>query len=152
MHIRTSDAEALINVAFDRMSAKAADADSAGALSTRPHLEGANSVYAIVFHCVNVVDFWLDHVVIGNPTERDRDAELVAEGTLAELQAEIAALRTKLPALLTAADSIAEPEKAEYAGFLETPWSSDAVVLHIIDEIFQHAGHVDVTTDLVTQG
>ena len=151
MQLRTSDVEPLIGVAFDRMMAKAALADANGGLNTRPDLEGANSVYATVYHCTQVVDFWLDHVIIGNQTTRDREDEFVVEGSLADLEGHVGGLRAELPALLAAADAVGEPAEPDYAGFLQTPWSTDAVVLHIIDEIFQHAGHVDMTTDLVTR-
>ncbi len=109
-------------------------------------------MYATVYHCVQVVDFWLDHVIIGNPTSRDREGEFAARGTLADLERHVSDLRTKLPTLLAAADAVDVPARPEYAGFLDTPWSVDAVVFHIIDEIFQHAGHVDMTTDLVLRG
>ncbi len=109
-------------------------------------------MYATVYHCVQVVDFWLDHVVIGNPTTRDREGEFEARGTLTDLEGHIADLLAKLPTLLAAADAVDVPARPGYAGFLDTPWSVDAVVFHIIDEIFQHAGHVDMTTDLVLRG
>ena len=149
MQIRTADVEPLINIAFDRMMAKAAVVDAAGALNTRPDLPGANSTYATIYHCTQVVDFWLDHVIIGNPTTRDREDEFVATGSLDDLEGHVSAIRPKLPTLLAEADDVADPAEPGYAGFIETPWNTDAVVLHVIDEIFQHAGHVDMTADLV---
>src|SRR5215469_945413 len=51
----------------------------------RPALPGANSPYAILRHCLGVMEFWGGQVVAGRAIERDRDAEFVATGSVAAL-------------------------------------------------------------------
>ena len=46
--------------------------------NTRPDLPGANSPYAILFHCLGVMEYWGGEVIAGRPVERDRDAEFRA--------------------------------------------------------------------------
>src|SRR6516165_12190506 len=48
--------------------------------NTRPPLPGANSPYAILTHCLGVVEYWAGATVAGRPIERDRDAEFIATG------------------------------------------------------------------------
>src|SRR6266568_6937051 len=47
---------------------------------TRPDLPGANSPYAILFHCLGVMGYWGGHTVAGRDMDRDRDAEFRANG------------------------------------------------------------------------
>jgi hypothetical protein len=49
-------------------------------VNRRPALPGANSPYAIVTHCLGVLDFWAGRLVAGRAVERDRDAEFGATG------------------------------------------------------------------------
>ncbi len=51
----------------------------------RPALPGANSPYAILRHCLGVMEFWGGQVVAGRAVERDRDAEFRAAGPVAAL-------------------------------------------------------------------
>ena len=48
--------------------------------NTRPGLPGANSAYAILRHCLGVMEFWGGQVVAGRTVERDREAEFRASG------------------------------------------------------------------------
>ncbi|HXQ60595.1 MAG TPA: hypothetical protein VN799_10860, partial [Acidimicrobiales bacterium] len=56
----------------------------------RPPLEGANSPYAIVTHCLGVMEFWGGSAVAGRPIVRDRDVEFRAEGAVADLVVRVA--------------------------------------------------------------
>ena len=53
--------------------------------SRRPGITGANSPYAILTHCLGVMEYWGGHVVAGRPSDRDRDAEFVATGIVGDL-------------------------------------------------------------------
>src|SRR5215469_983865 len=55
----------------------------------RPDVPGANSPYAIVTHCLGVIEYWAGHLVAGREVERDRDAEFTASGDVDELVARI---------------------------------------------------------------
>ena len=50
-------------------------------LNTKPDLPGANTVFQLVFHATEACTYWADHIVCGNPTERDRDGEFQVNGT-----------------------------------------------------------------------
>lgn len=143
-----------IELAFDRMLAKARELGSL--VARRPALDGANSVFVIVIHCVGVTEWWFDHGVLGRPSHRDRDAEFGASGTVEDLERIVGDLRVRLPTLLAevvATDSPASPELALLSRSERVwPWTTSAMVLHVIEELFQHAGHVDLTADLLRSG
>jgi len=144
---------AFISLAFDRMLAKAVLLGSR--VSDRPKFDGANSVFALVVHCVGVTEWWLGHVVAGQPSHRDRSAEFTSSGTVADLQAVVAQFRSTLPKLVDQAVHTPVPESA----YLESaimkdrvwPWTTASICLHVVEELFQHAGHVDITADLLAR-
>ncbi len=146
-----NDVVAFIELALDRMMAKASALGPQ--VSDRPHLEGSNSVFSLVVHCVGVADWWLDHVIMGRPSARDRDAEFLASGGLADLESLVAEFVSRLPDL--AAEAALEPQpRSTYlepatAPIRTWPWTTASIILHVIEELFQHAGHVDVTADLL---
>src|SRR5215813_5421259 len=48
--------------------------------NARPSLPGPNSPYAMLRHCLGVMEFWGGHVVAGRAVDRDRAAEFRASG------------------------------------------------------------------------
>src|SRR3954453_11044356 len=68
----------------------------------RPPLPGGNSPYALLHHCVGVMDAWVGGFIAGRPIERDRTAEFSASGTVDELLARVDAASARFQAdLLT---------------------------------------------------
>src|SRR4029077_16812147 len=53
----------------------------------KPALPGANSPYAILRHCLGVMEFWGGEVVAGRKITRDKDAEFRAHGPVPGLTA-----------------------------------------------------------------
>jgi len=146
--IRDTDLRPFFDLAFDRMLAKAAALGPD--VNRRPVVDDANSVFQIITHCVGMARWWLDHAVLGNPTTRDRASEFTAEGSAAELDELVSRFRRDLNALLPAVLATDVPQLSAPAAHGRVwPWTTTAIVLHVIEELFQHAGHVDVTTDLV---
>jgi hypothetical protein len=146
------DVVAFVNLALDRMVTKAVALGPR--VSDRPHLDGANSVYSLIVHCIGVTDWWFDHAILGNSSQRDRDAEFDASGTLSDLQRLVGQFRSDLPELVGRVTRAAQPE-SDYldsltAGERAWPWTTASIVLHVIEELFQHAGHVDITADLLS--
>ena len=47
----------------------------------RPDLDGANSPYAILTHCLGVMEYWGGWMIAGREIERDRDAEFPGRRT-----------------------------------------------------------------------
>jgi hypothetical protein len=114
----------------------------------RPRLEGANSPYVIMTHCLGVVEFWGGHAVAERVVQRDRAGEFVATGSVADLLARAALVRRQLDADLEGVDSMAPPfgVKGEARPYNETKGS---VLVHILQELFQHLGQMELTRDLL---
>jgi Protein of unknown function (DUF664) len=117
----------------------------------RPALPGANSPYAILRHCLGVMEFWGGQVIAGRVVERDRDAEFRAAGPVAALI--VAAQRAKdvFRADVAAADPGAPP-RGTHLGMgrheLETQ-SQGSALLHVLEEVTQHLGQLELTRDLL---
>ncbi|CAM5303418.1 DinB family protein [Streptomyces fumanus] len=122
--------------------------------NTAPPLPDANSPYAIAYHCVGVADYWLGHVVAGRHVDRDRPAEFRAAGDVRRLREEVDALFVRLRADLRRAASADAPRNAAPADFEgpDRPLSVRGVQLHVLEELAQHHGQVQITRDLLRAG
>lgn len=120
-------------------------------VNQRPHGPSTNSVAALVVHCCGMAPFWLEHVGLGLPTDRDRDAEFVAEATIGELRDAIDELRARCEELLGRLETSASATYHERRVELPGGDRSDAsVVLHVLEELYQHLGHMEITADALT--
>ena len=54
-------------------------------VNRRPPFRDANSAYAIVTHCLGVMEYWGGATVAERPVQRDRAAEFTASGDVAGL-------------------------------------------------------------------
>ena len=117
----------------------------------RPDLPGANTPYGLVTHCLGVVEYWAGHVIAGRTVERDRAAEFRARGTVAELMAQIDAAQLRLRADVSAAEPSSPPRKSPDPEFLgpDRPMDQGGVLLHIVEELAQHRGQLEVTRDVL---
>jgi hypothetical protein len=117
----------------------------------RPDLPGANAPFAIVTHLLGVMEWWGGHAIAGRPVQRDRDAEFVATGTVAELLERIRAARAQLAIDLRSLDPTAPPrgnlDPADAA--LPLGRTQAGVALHLYEELAQHLGHLQLTSDLL---
>ena len=115
-------------------------------LNVRPHGKGTNSVGALVVHCRAVCEFWLGHVALGRPDLRDRDAEFAARTQLVHLEAALE--RTRRQCREDLASLSAEPGRAsELRDQLPAGGTDRALVLHVLRELHQHLGHMELTID-----
>jgi len=122
--------------------------------NTRPELPGANAPYAILRHCLGVMEFWGGEMVAGRPIQRDRDAELVATGPVAGVRELAARSRARFVADLERLDPRARPTHPlpeEDAG-LPFDRSQAAVLVHVFHELAQHLGQLEITRDLLRAG
>ncbi|MGN6300694.1 MAG: mycothiol transferase [Angustibacter sp.] len=113
---------------------------------------GANTPYAVVTHCLGVMEFWGGHVVHGRPSDRDRAAEFRAAGDVAGLLRRREAARAQLHDDFAAAaldrPPTAPPDDLEPdAAFLAS--TQGAVFLHVYEELAQHRGQLEVTRDVL---
>ncbi|GGT41025.1 DinB family protein [Streptomyces chromofuscus] len=122
--------------------------------NTAPPLPDANSPYAIAHHCVAVADYWIGHVIAGRHVARDRPSEFTAKGSLPRLRQEVDALFARLePDLSQALPSqpLRNSPPADFQG-PDRPLSVAGVQLHVLEELAQHHGQVQITRDLLRTG
>lgn len=107
------------------------------------------SVAALVVHCCGVTEYWLVHVALGEPSRRDRDAEFAAVASIDELHQRVASVRGAVAGWLE------RLERGEGTDSSARPpvWGGDtsdaAIVLHVIEELFQHLGHAELIADVL---
>lgn len=120
----------------------------------RPDLPGANSPYAILTHCCGVLEGWGGEVIANRPVERDRAAEFVATGATADLMAKVADAKVQLRRDLVAVQWDSAPAGPVRGRDAETPvgQTQGGVLLHVLEELAQHLGHLEVTRDLLRRG
>lgn len=117
----------------------------------RPDLPGANSPFAIVTHCLGVLDFWAGSLVAGRTVERDREAEFTASGQVSELLERVAAAKEWLRADLAAAVPGAPLRGPAPVKYRDTPAgrSQGGALQHVYEELAQHHGQLQLTRDVL---
>lgn len=120
----------------------------------RPGLPGANSPYAILTHCLGVMEYWGGEMIAGREIVRDREAEFVAVGGVGELVGRVRAARGTLLRDLETLEPAEPPRGTPRDRDLETPMgrTQGGVVLHIYEELAQHHGQMQLTHDLLRAG
>ena len=120
-------------------------------VNERPHGPSTNSVAALVTHCCGLTPFWLEHVGTDRPTSRDRDAEFSAQASVDELRARLNDLRGRCPEMVGSLDGASSatyhPLRAQLPG---GDRSDPAIALHVIEELYQHLGHMELTADALS--
>lgn len=121
------------------------------AANQAPDLDGANSPYAILFHCLGVIEYWAGQVVAGRPTQRDRPAEFRATGSVADISARVAGSRRQLEIDLAQVDPLAPPRGKVNRGDTALPLATtqEGALLHVLDELSRHRGQMELTRDLL---
>ena len=147
MELDAPTAASYVGHAFGQLLA-AADRLGDDLVNRPPFGPGTNSVAALIVHCCGLTEWWLGHVALGEPSDRDRQAELTAQATVAQLHDEVDAVLARagdLLARLEAGDGgPGHPARAELPGGTGT---DAAVVLHVLEELYQHLGHAQLTVD-----
>jgi uncharacterized protein (DUF952 family)/uncharacterized damage-inducible protein DinB len=138
-----------IDAAFSKMLEAARRAEDR--LNHRPFGEGTNSIGGLVVHCVEVCEFWLGHVALGRQSERDRDREFRRRPTMDSLEQLVAAAGRQARADLDAIGA-GEGRPSEVRDFLVGGPSDESLVLHVLEELYQHLGHMEITLDAFAAG
>jgi hypothetical protein len=117
----------------------------------RLDMPGANSPYAVLFHCLGVMEYWGGAMVAGRTIERDRDAEFRASGPVAELVRRTRQARRQLDVDVAGLEPLApprgtpEPEDAD----LPLARTQGGVIMHVYEELAQHRGQMEITSDVL---
>jgi uncharacterized damage-inducible protein DinB len=113
----------------------------------RPLGPTTNSVAALAVHCCGVAEYWLGHVGLGRASDRDRDWEFISTATIDELRARIertlAQAWADLEALAAGEGSSVNADERTHL----VDRTDAGLVLHVIEEVFQHLGHAELAAD-----
>src|SRR5436309_7874944 len=120
--------------------------------NTAPDLPGANTPFQLVFHSCGMLEWWTRESILGRPVQRDRAAEFAASGTVASLQSRVRQVVEQLAEDLRLIDLDA-PLRGPYADYGGTPIAASArgALMHVLEELAQHHGHLEITRDLVSR-
>jgi Protein of unknown function (DUF664) len=116
-----------------------------------PDLPGANSPYAILTHCLGVMEYWAGQVIAGRVIHRDRPAEFVATGGVEDLVERTREARAQLARDLEAFDPPAGPRGEVKPGDADLPLgrTQGGALFHIYEELAQHRGQLEITRDIL---
>jgi len=117
-----------------------------------PPLPGANTPYQLVFHCCGMLEWWTRQAILGEDVGRDRAAEFAASGTIEQLRSRVEQVVFQLEGDLARIDLDA-PLRGPYADYGGTPIAESArgAMLHVLEELAQHHGHLEITRDLLVK-
>ena len=120
-------------------------------VNVAPKLPGANSPFQIVFHCCGMLEWWTREAVLGTDVGRDRDAEFTSSGSVADLLARVDGVRRQLRRDLADIDLDGRLRGDPSDHYRETPIGTSArgVLLHVLEELAQHHGHLEITRDVI---
>jgi hypothetical protein len=140
----------LLDRHLDEMTTIVAEMDD-DSVNATPALVGANSAYQIVFHCCGMLEWWTRSAILGLDVDRDRDAEFEATGSVATLLARVGAIRSQFAGDLATIDPDAPLRGDPSDDYRGTPIAASAagVLLHVLEELAQHHGQLEITRDLV---
>lgn len=147
MELDTSTIALYIRHAFGGME-RVLDRLDDRTVNERPAGWGTNSVAGLIVHGCELSPSWFAAPGLGRESTRDRDAEFTTTATIAELRARIATAVESTCALLE--EFVVGPTTPdhEFRAFMPgTDHSDGALVLHVLEELFQHLGHMEVTAD-----
>ena len=118
-------------------------------VNRRPPFRDTNSAYAIVTHCLGVLEYWGGATVAERPVQRDRAAEFAASGDVAGLLRRIEHARRRLREDMVGLDTSAPPVSVRSDPDDPVPYTETkgAVLVHVLEELFQHVGQMELTRD-----
>jgi Protein of unknown function (DUF664) len=148
--ISTEDLLWYVDEALDGMIAVVEELGDERA-NLRPDVPGTNSPYVILTHCLGVMEFWGGSVIAGRAVERDRDAEFVARGEVADLVARARRARARLAEDLATLEPTAPPRSRVDGEDADLPLgrTQGGAAVHIFEELAQHHGQMQGCRDVL---
>jgi uncharacterized damage-inducible protein DinB len=120
------------------------------ALDWKPGAE-MNSVSVIIVHLTGAERFLIGDVIMGDPSNRNRDAEFVVHGMskqdLIQRLAKTEAYIKSALEQLTLADLDTERTHPRHGNQVSVSWA----LLHALEHAATHAGHINITVQLWQQ-
>ena len=130
-------------------------ADSLGdeLINTPPPIVGGNTPYGLITHILGACEWWVGHMVVGDPSTRIRDDEFTASGSVADLHERVnewlSTLARRRSAIEAATELVETPQTQTPLG---REWTVGAALIHAYEELAQHLGHLEMTADLLLAG
>ncbi len=147
MNLEPATAELYTRHAFTQML-EVADRLGERKVNDRPLGPRTNAVAALIIHCCEVTEFWLGHVGLGRPSQRDRESEFTRTATLAELHAMVdATLSTARADLDRIFRGDTQADRTGFMFLIGGDESDGALVIHVLEELYQHLGHIEIAAD-----
>lgn len=112
-----------------------------------PDLLGANSPFAILTHCLGVMEYWGGYIVAGRTVERDRDAEFRATGKVDDLVARVRRARQQLADDMANLEPFAPPRGRPRKELGPPTRTQGGALIHIYEELAQHHGQMEGCRD-----
>lgn len=112
---------------------------------------GANSPYALLHHCLGVIEAWVGGFVSGRAVERDRESEFTARGPVDDLVARASAVGRQMHRDVANASPAAPLLRQPPASFLGPPreLTQGAALQHVFEELAQHHGQMESLRDVL---
>jgi hypothetical protein len=117
----------------------------------RPDVEGANTAYVILTHCLGVMEYWAGHAVAGRSINRDRAAEFTASGPVGELVERARRSRAQLVEDLTDVDPFSAPPLAvsTHPARRVHARTQGGALIHLYEELAQHRGQMEAGREVM---
>lgn len=132
--------------AFDQILAVADRVGEPG-INERPLGPDTNAIAALVAHCCGMTEFWLGHVALGRANHRQREAEFTTTLALAEVHERVAATLAQALADVDALEAGSGIDEGGRVFLPESDATDASVVIHVIEELYQHLGHMELAAD-----
>ncbi len=104
-----------------------------------------NSLLNLVVHLAGVERNWFQRVIAGRTVDRDRDAELAELPQDVTIASAVAMYRSACAESNDVLRGVDPADACRGMDKLTVRW----VVLHMLEEIARHAGHADITRELI---
>jgi Protein of unknown function (DUF664) len=117
----------------------------------KPALDGANSPYALLNHCLGVASYWAGSLVAGRAVPRDRAGEFTASGPVGPLLAQAQVVAAQLAGDVAAAEPrmpLHGNPRADFQG-PDRDLDQGAALLHVYEELAQHHGQMQILRDVL---
>ena len=117
----------------------------------RPRVGSINSPYVALTHCLGVMEYWGGEVIAGRESNRDRDAEFRATGSVSDLVNWARRARNQLASDLEGIEPYEPPRGRVNKNDASLPLgaSQGGALVHIYSELAIHRGHIEICRELL---
>jgi uncharacterized damage-inducible protein DinB len=112
---------------------------------------GMNSMTVLVVHTLAALDYWVGHMLGGEPTTRDRSAEFEVHGySKSKLHDLLNETRARVDQVLDKL-TMADLDRKEYSPIHKDYFTGNFSLAHALSHTALHVGHMEITLELWEQ-